>query len=406
MIAWLQRITNRARVNETRAALSIDPYWANFAAERGIGAASPDAVLSNLAVAARCVALRSELLASVPLHLYRRTDADGRARATENPLYDILHGQPNPQQSGFEYREQLVRSLDLLGNSYSRIEWNARGQVTALWPILYSDCQPELLPNGRLRYKVFNGRRSELLLQEEVLHVRGPSRNGVLGLSPISIARGALGLAMTQANTATSMSESSFRPSAIVSYPGVLTKEQREFLKDRLPAEYAGAKNAGKLVIADAGAKYEKISFSPEDSQFLEQRRLSNEDVCRVFGLPPTSVGITDKATYSNVEQESFALVRNSLAPLASRIENAMQRCLLTDVGRRSLYVEHDLAGLLRGDVVARYSAYRVARECGVLSANDCRRLENQPPVGPEGDLYHMPSNWTVLGPGIAPSPP
>lgn len=405
----LQRLFGRPA--ETRATPFPDPYWSNwYAMNGGAGAAtfaSPDAVMSNLSVATRCVALRSELLASVPLQLYRRTANGGRELADENPLYGVLHDMANPQLAAYEFRELLVRSLDLWGNHYSRIEWNARGQVTGLWPLVQGDCQPELLPNGRVRYKVFQGRRTVTLLQEEVLHVRGPTKDGMLGWSPIMIARGALGLAVAQSQTATSMSENSFRPSGLISYPGVLNKDQRDYVTHRLPDEFAGARNAGKLMIIDAGAEFKQMAFSPEDSQFLEQRRLSNEDVARIFCVPPTSVGILDKGTYSNTEQESYSLVQNCLAPLAARIEAAMSRCLLTDVGRRTLFVSHDLDGLLRGDVKSRFDAYRIARECGIYSANDIRAKENQPPIpGDEGGLYHMPANWIELGPGsIAASP-
>jgi HK97 family phage portal protein len=390
---------------EKRDALYVDPYWSYFAATRGIGAASPDVILSNLAVAARCVALRSEILASVPLFLFRRTADGGRERADDNPLYQVLHDIANAQQSAFEAREYLVRCLDLWGNSYARIVRNARGQVTELVPFLVGDCQVERLPNGRVRYKVFNGRRTETLLTEEVLHIRGATRDGVLGWSPISIARGALSLALGQSQTAQAMSDNGLRPSGVMSYPIAMTREQKEFLRDGMASMYGGADKAGKLIIADGGAKYDAISFTPEDSQFLEQRKLSAEDTARIFGCPPTSVGITDKATYSNTEQEARALVQNCIGPLAARVESAMMRSLLTDAGRRTYYIEHDLDGLLRGDVKSRFDAYRLARETGVYSANDVRKKENEPPIGPNGDLYHMPANWLELGPGAVAQP-
>jgi HK97 family phage portal protein len=157
-------------------------------------------------------------------------------------------------------------------------------------------------------------------------------------------------------------------------------------------------------MVADAGAKYEAISFTPEDSQFLEQRKLSNDDICRVFGVPPTSVGLLDRATYSNVEQESKSLVQNCLGPLAARIEAALSRCLLTDASRRTYFIEHDLDALLRGDVKSRFDAYRLARETGIYSVNDIRRRENEPPLpaAEGGNLHHMPANWIQLGPGVA----
>jgi HK97 family phage portal protein len=383
---------------ETRsAALPSDPYWANFAAMRGIGAPSPDNILSNLAVATRCISLRSELLASVPLFLFRRTADGGRERADDNPLNGVLHDISNDGQSAFEFRELLIRCLDLFGNAFARIERNARGQVTSLWPLLPGDVQVDRLATGRLRYRIYNGTRTEILLQEECLHIRAATRDGIMGLSPIAVARGSLALALAHQDTAFSFSQNSLRPSGLLTYPNLLRQEQRESIRTEAASKYSGSQQAGRLMIIDAGAKYEPLSFTPEDAQFLETRKLANEDIARIFGLPPTCVGLVDKATYSNTEQESRALVQNALGPLAGRIEAAMQRCLLTDVGRRTLYIEHDLNGLLRGDVKARFDSYRLAREIGVYSANDIRREENEPPIA-NGDDYHMPVNWAPLG--------
>jgi HK97 family phage portal protein len=153
---------------------------------------------------------------------------------------------------------------------------------------------------------------------------------------------------------------------------------------------------AGGVLVMDGGPEFKPFSFSADDMEVLASRRLANEDVCRVFGVPPTSVGITDRATYSNTEQEARALVQNALGPLAARIEAAMMRCLLSAEERRTLYIEHDLSSLLRGDVASRFEAYRIGREIGVFSANDVRRRENEPPVA-GGDTYHMPVNWGRL---------
>jgi HK97 family phage portal protein len=303
----------------------------------------------------------------------------------------------NANLAAYEGRELLVRRLDLTGNSFDRIERNARGQVVALWPML-DNVTVEKLANGRLRYKFYDGTRTEILLQEEVLHVRASTRNGYMGQSPIQVARGALALALSHEATAQSLSRNALRPSGLISYPGRLSREQVDDMRSKLEGGFAGAPNAGRVIIGEGGWKYDQMSWSPEDAEFLETRKLANEDVARIFGLPPTCVGITDKATYSNTEQEARALVQNAIGPLAARIETAMARCLLTDVGRRTLYIEHDLDGLLRGDVKSRFEAYRLAREISVFSPNDIRRLENEPPLGPEGDVYHMPANWVPLG--------
>lgn len=395
------------RERRSQSARTSDPYLAQMLGARSpVGTAvSPDAVLSNLAVAARCVALRAELLASVGLFLFRRTATGGRDRAVEASLYEVLHGVMNPNMTAFEGREFLIRSLDLAGNAYARVERDGRGQVTALYPLVSSSVTVERLASDRLRYRVAERAGvATVLLQEEILHIRGPSRDGLIGMSPIQIARGALGLALNQTEIATGLMANSMRPSGLVTYPEKLAPDSRKAAREALEAHMAGPTNAGRLMLVDGGAKFERVTFTPEDAEFLDSRKLANEDVARIFGLPPTSVGITDKATYSNTEQEARALVQNALGPLAARVESAMGRCLLTPESRRSLYIEHDLAALLRGDVAARFEAYRIGREIGALSANDVRRRENEPPI-PGGDAYHMPSNWQSLSEGVAPPP-
>ncbi len=390
--------------SETRAVTPIGVPVSNPLVESLFGLlpggqnVTADSVLSNLAVAHRCVALRSELLASMPLFLFRRTDKGGRDRADDNPLYGVLHDIMNPNLTAFEGREFLIRSLDLSGNAYARIDRNARGQVTALYPVAPMLVEVERLAGGRLRYTVHepDGTRT-VLLQEEMLHIRGPPRDGIMGLSPIAIARGALGLALAHKETAASLTSNSLRPSGILSFAHDLTIPQRDQVRHQLRERFEGSANAGRVLILDGDAKFEKMAFSPEDAEFLGQMKRGDEDVARIFGCPPTSVGITDKATYSNTEQEARALVQNALGPLAGRIEAAMGRCLLTEQGRRTLYVEHDLDGLLRGDVKARFEAYRIGREIGAFSSNDIRRRENEPPI-PGGNTYHQPANWVPLG--------
>lgn len=394
-MGFLSRLLGKEHRSSIRLS---DPALASLFGMSGGAPVSAENVLANSAVAVRCVALRSELLASVGLHLYRRSADGGRSRADDLPLYDVLHSIASEGASSYELREFLIRSLDLTGNAFASIERDRRGQVTALRALPPGMVTVERLSSGRLRYKVADYRGgTRVYIQDEILHVRGPSRDGVMGLSPIAIARGSLSLALGQHETASALMSNSLRPSAIMTYPDKLSPAAIGSVKSAVASALQGTAKAGQFVVMDGGAKFEKMSFSPEDAQFLESMKLSNENVCRIFGVPPTAAGILDKGTYSNVEQEAQSLVSNCIGPLAGRIEAALMRCLLTPEQRRSLYIEHDLSRLLRGDVKSRFESYRMAREMGVYSANDVRRRENEPPIA-GGDDYHMPANWVPLG--------
>jgi HK97 family phage portal protein len=169
-------------------------------------------------------------------------------------------------------------------------------------------------------------------------------------------------------------------------------------IRDSAFEQVGGVYNAGKPLVLEEGMKADIISFSPADAQFLEQRRLSNEDVARIFGVPPAVLGIGELPTYGSAVEEARQLVGCCLAPLAARVEAALERDLLTEADRRAgLYIRHDLEGLLRGDMRARFEAYRIAREIGVLSPNDIRRRENEPAIE-NGDSYIQPLNYAPLG--------
>lgn len=351
-------------------------------------------VLSNLAVASRCVALRSELLASVPCKVYRRLPNGDRERVRDHPLALILGDLSNPMMTAFEVREHIVRSLDTAGNAFCRIERNGRGQVIALWPLHPLHVQVERLESGRVRYRYTapDQRPPTTILMEEMLHVRASSEDGLLGRSPISIARAALGVAISQNETAGDLARTGYKIAGYLMQPegksGPSARRRQESVANREDA--AEPVGQGRIKSLDPGAKFIPAQFSGEDAQLLESRKLSNEDVARIFGVPGGAVGIRDSVSYGSAEADARALVQNCLQPLAERVEQALMRCLLTTEGRRNFIIEHDLRGLLRGNMAERFNAYRIGREIGMYSANDLRRFENESAIE-DGDTYLQP---------------
>lgn len=396
-MSLLDRIFGR----ETRQSTvtTSDPYLGEFFGQRGgLGSHIDPTRASGLATAHACIAIVTGALASMPLHLFRRAGNGGRERATDHPLYGVLHDMANPQMTAFEARELLLASLLVAGNAYARLDWNGRGQVVGLYPLDPSAVTVERLESGRLRYRVSDPRGGvRILLQDEILHLRYRlARDGVMGLSPVQLARETFNLALTQQETAGKQAGKSFRPEGALVFPNALGGEKKAQAIAALESKVESTAATGGVLVLDGGADWRSFAFSSKDAEFLESRKLTNLDICRIWSVPPTVAGIVDHATYSNVDGESRALVVRCLAPMAKRVEQAMNAAMLPPEARKALFVEHDLAGLLRGDQKARYEAYRIGREWGWLSPNEIRGWENMPEIE-GGDEYLSPLNMTPI---------
>lgn len=391
---WPFRTSRRA---ETRVATS-DPMLAEFFGQNGSNLGFVDTGrASGTAVAHRCISLIAELMASVPLFVYRQGERGSRERAADHPAYTVLHDAPNQHMTAFEFRERLIVDILIHGNAYAEIERNGRGQVVGLHLIDPRAITVERLRSGRLRYSV-TGAPGRVLIHDEVLHLRYRlGSNQALGLSPIQIARETFNLALNQGDAAGKQSAKGFRPEGAVVFAQAIQPNQKTDVLDKLRDKIERNDSTSGILVLDGGADWKPFAFSSKDAEFLESRKLTALDICRVFGVPPSAAGITDNATYSNIGEESRALVQRCIAPMAKRIEQAMNAALLTPEARRSLFIEHDLAGLLRGDIGARYTAYRTGRDGGWLSPNEIRRLENLPEID-GGDEYLSPLNMQRIG--------
>ena len=398
----LANLLNRAE-RRSETVTTSDPYLGEFFGHRsGIGGYVDTDKASGHSVAIACQSLISSSLSQIPLKLYRRIDNGGREAATDHPLYDVLQSNFNPQLEAYHGREWTLAAALQRGNAYARIETNGRGQVTALYPYDPRMVTVERLSNGRLRYKVASEKGGTIiLLQEEMLHIRYRTQDGIMGISPIQHARQTFALALSQNDEAASQSENAFRPSVVISMPQKIGAENKQTLFDNFVEKFMGSAKANRPIVLDGGAEIKPFSQNSKDAEFLESRKLSNLDVCRIYNVPPSAVGITDNATYSNIGEESRALVTRCLAPWAKRVEQAMNSALLTPETRKRYFIEHDLAGLLRGDLTARYAAYRTGKDGGWLNANEIRGFENMPEID-GGDEYLTPLNMRPSGNGEA----
>lgn len=338
-----------------------------------------------------CVRIIAETIASLPLNVYRRLKR-GKEKATDHPLFDILHNKPNEDMTSFTYRETLMSHLLLWGNHYSEINLTQGGDVYSLYPLLSSRMDVKL-KNGKIiyLYKQDDGSQVELS-KNRVLHIPGLSFNGIVGKSPIAMAREAIGLGMALEEFGSRFFANGTNIGGIAMHPGRLGDKAYENLKKSLEEQYQGLGKSHRLLILEEGMKYEKVTIPPNDAQFLEARKFQLEEIARIFRVPLHLLQNLDRGTFSNIEHQSIDFVVHTIRPWLVRIEQAINTQLFSEEERKEYFAEFVVDGLLRGDIESRYRAYAQGRQNGWLSANDIRELENMNPIE-NGDIYLVPLN-------------
>ena len=353
-----------------------------------------------------CVRILSEAIASLPLHVYRYNDTGGKEKALAHPLYGILHDEPNPEMSAFSFRETLMTHLLLWGNGYAQIIRNGRGEVIALYPLMPDRMTVDRDAQGNIFYeytrsdgdaRTMGGKSTVRLASSDVLHIPGLGFDGLVGYSPIAMAKNAIGMGLACDEYGASFYQNGAQPGGVLEHPGVVKDPKR--VRDSWNAIYQGSANAHRVAVLEEGMAYKPISISPEQAQFLETRKFQIDEIARIFRVPPHMVGDLEKSSFSNIEQQSLEFVKYTLAPWITRWEQAIYRALLSQAEKERFFVRFNVEGLLRGDYQSRMTGYSIARQNGWMSANDIRELENLDRIPTEdgGDLYLVNGNLTKL---------
>lgn len=352
-----------------------------------------------------CVRILSETIASLPLHVYRYTEG-GKAKDTEHVLYTLLHDEPNPDMTSFVFRETLMSHLLIWGNAYSQILRDRSGQVIGLYPLLPDQMSVHRSEKGKLFYVYnryeednpnFQEKGSIVLSQEEVLHIPGLGFDGLIGYSPIALAKNAVGMTLACEEYGASFFGNGANPGGVLEHPGILKDPGK--VRDSWNAVYQGTRNAHKVAVLEEGMSYKQIGIPPEEAQFLETRKFQINEIARLFRIPPHMVGDLEKSSFSNIEQQSLEFVKYTLDPWVVRFEQALKKSLLLPEEKKTHFIKFNVDGLLRGDYQSRMNGYAIGRQNGWLSTNDIRKLEELNPIPSEegGDLYLINGNMTKL---------
>ncbi len=367
----------------------------------GMGTASGALVTADnamkLSAVFACVRIISSQFASLPFSLYRENPDGGKTKVTDHPLYRVLAKRPNQYQNAFEWREMMAGHLALRGNAYNQIVSNGKGDITALIPLHPDRVKVQMLQSGDYNYLYTDQFGHQTTYPRgEIWHLRGLSTSGVVGLSPISLARESFGEALSAQEYGARFFRNDARPlSGWVEYPGNFKdKQSRDQFRESLQEAQSGI-NRGRLAVFEYGMKYHEIGLSNSDAQFLESRKFHINDIARWFGVPPHKIGDLDRATNNNIEKQALEFIQETLGPMAVRWEASIEAELLFDDD--ALKAAFDFHQLLRGDSAARSAYYTSGINSGWMTRNQARIMEGMNPL-PGLDAPLIPLNMTEEG--------
>lgn len=353
-----------------------------------------------------CVRILAEAVASLPLHVYEYQDDGGKKLVHDHPLYYLLHDEPNPEMTSFVFRETLMSHLLIWGNAYAQIIRDGAGRVLGLYPLLPDKMDVQRDEKGNIYYvysrnsdenPMFKEYGNIRLKAEDVLHIPGLGFDGLIGYSPIAMAKNAVGMTLACEEYGASFFANGANPGGVLEHPGVLKDPSK--VRESWNSVYRGVNNAHKIAVLEEGMKYQQIGIPPEEAQFLETRKFQINEIARLYRIPPHMVGDLDKSSFSNIEQQSLEFVKYTLDPWVIRWEQSLQRSLLLPGEKGKYFIKLNVDGLLRGDYQSRMNGYAVGRQNGWFSANDIREMENMNPIPDEegGNLYLINGAITKL---------
>jgi len=338
-----------------------------------------------------CIRIISESIAALPLVLYKQSGRD-KSKANSHPLYPVLHNLANPDMTALEWRELMISHCLLCGNGYSEKEIDNAGKIRALWP-LRPDKMEDMQrgANGQLYYLYRMPDQTQRAIPSYRIHHLKGLGNGLMGYSPImQAAKQAIGLSLAAEEYGARFYSNGARPGLIFRHPGKLTDQAAKRLKESFAAEHQGLSNAHRTKILEEGMDVTTIGIANNEAQFLETRKFQVTEIARIYRVPPHMLADLDRATFSNIEQQSINFVMYTLMPWLVRHEQAIYRDLLTESERRTMFAKYNVEGMLRGDTLSRYQSYQVAVNNTILTPNEIRELEDRNPIE-GGDVLFTP---------------
>ena len=342
-----------------------------------------------------CVRVIAESCASLPFHLLLST-GDVRAVDKSHPYNALVHHQPNPWQTGYEFLEMLVGHTATWGNAYAYKKYGPSGMVEELWPLHPSTVTPVQLRSNDVAYDYLPTEAGDAgrLTSDQILHIRYLSDNGFMGMVPLALSANTIEMARSMDLAAKRFWDNDARPGVILETSQPVPQEALEKLRQQWEKLHRGTANTGRTAVLPAGVSAKQLpATTAEASQLIQVRTFIVQEIARAMRVPCSLIGENSRSTFSNSEQEALNWAQ-CLVPWCRRVESAFQRALLADMPEHAFQL--DMRGMLRGDSAARAAYYAQLSALAVLSPNDIRRLEDMPPIDNQAaNEYYVPLNNT-----------
>lgn len=379
--------------------LTDSAFWEAWSAGQSkAGQTVNEKTVMSLSAAWACTRLISETVSTLPLMLYERT-GDVRTLVTSHPLYRLIHNSPNAYSSASTFWESNVAAVMLRGNGFSERKYLGN-RLVALDFLDPCRLGARKKPDGALEFRYSEGGgRSRVIQERDLFHIPGFSFDGRYGVSAISYGAGVFGSALAAAEAANGTFERGLMPTVAFSIDRVLKADQREEFRAHFKKNIAGAVNSGESPLLEGGMTATEIGIDPKDAQLLESRSFSVEEVCRWFRVDPTLVGHGGKDSNwgTGLEQKLISFLTFTLRPWLTRIEQAINRQLLSPADQLRYYAEFSIEGLLRADSAARAAFYAVMVNNGIFTRDEVRILENKPAMGGNAAVLTVQSAMAPL---------
>lgn len=354
----------------------------------------------NIAAVYACIRILSNHVAMLPLQLYQEIRGK-KKRVRNHPITKLIETRPNPYMTPFQFKQTMEAHRQLYGNAYAEIEWSKTGYPKALWilnPLVtkivmekdrYGNLKRYLVQTTLVNGKVVN------LPYTSVLHIKGLSTSGIIGKSPIEVARETIGIQIAGQKFTGKFYANGTMSSGVLKVPQSLKPEAKAIIRKEWEKFNNGLDNSHRVAILDAGLDYQSLGIKQCDAQYIETQKFSIAEIARIFNVPPHMLADLERATFSNIEQQSLEFVRDTLSPLLISWEQELQYQLFTEeeIEKQKYYFKFNLNSLLRGDSTNRAAYYEKMINLGIYSINEVRELEDKDKIK-NGDKHYMSLNY------------